>query len=165
MFARFASTDDRSVANELVRACVVGPEALPDMACLLPVARLAATWHHGNVRLVGAALYRAGEYQQAMHCMAESDRLLRPSAWEYCFRAMIHQRLGNRDEARRFLAEAEAWIAAANQRLGDDITGDGPSWYGEGQFIETYALLPEARKVVSGTLSRADADGGPRRGE
>ncbi|HEX7378150.1 MAG TPA: protein kinase [Pirellulales bacterium] len=150
MFDRFSATTEPHMAHDLVSSCVLGPQALPDMERLVPVARLAADWQHGNVRMLGAALYRAGEYQAALDSFAEAARLIHLTAWDWCFCALAHQCLGNHAEARRYLAQAETWMQEAADRGSDDIRDEGPSWGGMGQIVETHVLIREARR--SGTL-------------
>ncbi len=150
MFRRFQATTDSAVAHQLVSACTIGADALPEMAPLIPLGRLAASRGLGNARLWGAACYRAGRFEDARLCFEEAARLVRPTAWLWCFLALTHERQGRHDEARRCLAEAEAWVDAADHRTGDDVSEDGPSWNGMGNRIDNVTLLREVRSLVDG---------------
>ena len=53
---------------------------------------------------LGAALYRAGRYQEAIETLGAADRLDRGSPAVLAFLAMAHHRLGQREQARAVLA-------------------------------------------------------------
>src|SRR5262249_2485233 len=62
MVKRFEKTANARTASDVVWACVLRDDALPDMARLLPLAQVAAPgWHFGTF-VCCAALYRAGRY-------------------------------------------------------------------------------------------------------
>jgi hypothetical protein len=66
MLERFGRTEDSLTAGNVLMACVLQNDALPDMKRLLPLTRLSdALWHWGDgVR--GAALYRVGRYEECV---------------------------------------------------------------------------------------------------
>jgi hypothetical protein len=53
---------------------------------------------------LGAALYRAGRYQEAVESLEEADRLDKDSPAALAFLAMAHHQLGQREKARAALA-------------------------------------------------------------
>jgi serine/threonine protein kinase/Flp pilus assembly protein TadD len=153
MLVRFEKTEDRQTAGNVLLACVLKEDTLPAMARLLPLTRVAdRTWHWGTwVR--GAALYRAGRYEESVRCFEMAAKTYRSRAWEWCFLCMAHQRLGHGDEARHCLAEAARWIDEANRHEGDDLSATRPAWgdwhdpvVSELLFREAEALLGEKEK-------------------
>jgi serine/threonine protein kinase len=106
MLERFGKTTDAMTASLLVYLCVTDPGCAPDRAQLLALARRGAAGVKGNVRLLAAARYRAGEYQAALHCFDEAGRGSPHRPWDWLFVAMARQRLGQVDGARQALAQA-----------------------------------------------------------
>ncbi len=67
---------------------------------------------------LGIALYRAGHLEEARDALQRSERISRTlasptPAYDLLFLAMVHQRLGEEDEARRLLEEARPHLAGA----------------------------------------------------
>ena len=64
-----------------------------------------ARWKESSLRVLGAALYRAGRFEDAIRRFDESIRfrsgISGPKDW--AFLAMAHYRLGHRDQARHFV--------------------------------------------------------------
>ena len=152
LLERFGGTTDTMIACRLAEVCTMFPDATGDPARLLPVADLAARqWHYGAwVR--GAALYRAGKYQQGVDCFTRMREVHRLRAWEQCFLAMAHHRLGHAAEARRTLAGAERWMAEADLHDGDGSSGTVPAWGDWPERAVCQRLCVEATEVVNGPL-------------
>jgi WD40 repeat protein/tetratricopeptide (TPR) repeat protein len=102
------------LANEAAWLCALGPvgPGLGERAVALAERALAslppgspAAARHGVFNTYGAALYRAGRHHQAIACLREGiaadGRQDLPQDW--LFLAMAYHRLGDRDEARRWL--------------------------------------------------------------
>jgi serine/threonine protein kinase/Flp pilus assembly protein TadD len=148
MVKRFVKSDDTYTACNVLMACVLREDALADPAPLLVLARVAALhWHFGTY-VRGAALYRAGQYEESVRCLEAAAKAFRPRPWEWCFLAMGHARLGHADQARRCLAEAVAWIEAANQQELDDLTGTRPAWGNWDESVVYPLLVREAEAVL-----------------
>jgi WD40 repeat protein/serine/threonine protein kinase/Flp pilus assembly protein TadD len=94
-------------------ACVLNPGAVDDYG---PVVRLASvtvqevpgvtTRRPGPLIVLGAALYRAGQYREALERLNEAVTLRNgnvPQAW--AFLALVHHRLGNATEAKNWFAK------------------------------------------------------------
>jgi Flp pilus assembly protein TadD len=145
---RFGKTKDPGVAENVVRACVLRPDALADMARLLPLARVATRSNDPGPAWAGAALYRAGKYAEAAHRLELAAKAcpLRAGAW--CFLAMARQRLGQTAEARRALDEAVRWIEEANREEADDLTETRPAWGAWHEKLECEILLAEATQLL-----------------
>jgi tetratricopeptide (TPR) repeat protein len=148
MLERFEKTEDRLTAGNVLLACVLRDDTLPDMARLLPLTRVAdRNWHWGTwVR--GAALYRAGRYEESVRCFETAAKTFRPGAWEWCFLCMAHYRLGHADEARHCLAEAARWIDEANRHEGSDLSGTRAAWGNWHEPVVYPLLLREAEALL-----------------
>jgi serine/threonine protein kinase/Flp pilus assembly protein TadD len=146
---RFEKTEDPRIADDVLRACVLRPDALPDMARLLPLARVASPPPNdfGSPEAC-AALYRAGKYVEAVGCFEKAAKVyqLRPAA--RLFLAMARRRLGQTAEARQALAEAVRWIGEADREQMDDISACRPAWGAWYEKLECEVLLAEARKLL-----------------
>jgi serine/threonine protein kinase/Flp pilus assembly protein TadD len=148
LMERYAKTEHPGTACDMLLACVLRDDALPDRARLLPLARVAARHFHYGSWTRGAALYRAGKYDEAVRCFETAAKTYRPRAWEWCFLAMAHHRLGHAGEARRCLAEAARWIDEANRRKEDDPSGLRPTWGSWHESVVYPLLLREAEELV-----------------
>jgi serine/threonine protein kinase len=106
---------DEDGEPEVVRACVLSPKPVIDPNDLVRRAqRMNATERaHWKVYIEGLALYRAGQYQQAVARLEDSltmDPTWVARAINYAPLAMAYFRLGNADQARTNLALAEKAI-------------------------------------------------------
>ncbi|HJT76436.1 MAG TPA: protein kinase [Gemmataceae bacterium] len=148
MLERFGKTDNPETAASVLQACVVRDDAVADKARLLPlIPVIDPIWHWGTwVR--GAALYRAGRYAESVRCFERAAKLFRPRAWDWCFLAMAHHRLGHAADARRCLVEAARWIDEANRVQLDDPTTLGPTWCGWDERVVYPLLLREAEALL-----------------
>ena len=107
---RFGGTINSLTAKEVAWACALGPEGTADPEAPVRLAESGvkgATESNKPTRLnvLGAALYRAGRFEEAIRRLDEAIRLRDweslPEGWP--FLAMAHHRLGHRDDARRWL--------------------------------------------------------------
>jgi Flp pilus assembly protein TadD len=107
---RYGGPITAQTASEVAWACVLAPHATADSKA--PVRLVEAAVRDATdsdkvsyLNILGAALYRAGRFDEAIRRVEEGIRLQggegRPSAW--AFLAMAHDRLGHRDEARHWL--------------------------------------------------------------
>jgi tetratricopeptide (TPR) repeat protein len=148
MLERFAQTEDHATAANVLLACVLRDDALPDMKRLLPLTRVSDPMFHWGAGVRGAALYRAGRYEECVQSFETAATKYRPRAWDWCFLAMAHHRLGHADEVRRCLSEAARWIDAANHHTADDLSGTQPVWGGWHEPVVAPLLLREAEKLM-----------------
>jgi tetratricopeptide (TPR) repeat protein len=99
------------MANSVATACVMGAEATADPGAPVRLAEIAVQGADGEnkanaLNTLGAALYRAGQYHEAIRRLEEAVQARGgaeasiPDDWE--FLALTHHRLGHRDEARRW---------------------------------------------------------------
>jgi tetratricopeptide (TPR) repeat protein len=148
MIERFERSEEPRLANDMVRTCSLMGDALPDMARLLPLARVASTRHAGNVRMLGAVLYRAGRYEEAVQSFEKAAKVYPLRASDWSFLAMAHHPRGHSDEARRCLARAEHWIESADQTKEDDTGRVQPAWGSWDERVGFPLLLREAKQLI-----------------
>ena len=107
---RFGGTSDYRRPTYVAAACVMAAEATDDPGVPIRLAEIAVRGADASdkpncLNTLGAALYRAGRYDEAIGRLEEAIRLRGgasvPDDWQ--FLAMAHHRLGHRDEARRWL--------------------------------------------------------------
>lgn len=143
-----------SVADveRVAHACVCGPNATPNPDEVVPLLRTS-----GHSRLLGAALFRARKYDDALAKFNEAvEAGWNFVAWDYAFRAMSQHKLGRDGEAQQSLLMArqlEFPVAASRDAQLVPSTpiarqGSGPrsTWYEE---IETPFLIREAESFVT----------------
>ena len=87
------------------------------------------------MRTLGAALYRAGRYDEAIRRVQEAIRERGASPAAYAFLSMAHHRLGHRQEALR-------WLDLLRQH--QPSTDPADFWY----ELEVRLLRAEAEAVV-----------------
>jgi tetratricopeptide (TPR) repeat protein len=148
MINQFGDTTDRAQAYDVTHACVLMPDAVPEMSRLMKLAESASTWYVGAKRILGAACYRAGRYEDALSMFSGAAKGQRFRAFDMCFVAMAQQRLGNHDAARRQLDEALDWIEAADAQGADDLTGLQPHWGHWHEPMDVRRLAEEARRLI-----------------
>jgi tetratricopeptide repeat protein len=141
----------------LLRACIIAPEPMADPKRVVRWARLAAqssplAWHQ---HVVGAAYYRAGDYEAALRWLGDS--LERP--WEMMGRplnqfvlAMTHRRLGHVERAVALLEES---IRLCEEMESRRIDGAVPSIFAvDWMTIQLYRR--EAESSIRGRVSLDD---------
>src|SRR5262249_24807074 len=123
-------------ADKVAWVCAQGPYPLPDpeVPVRLPEAAIRNATEtgfdfkfHGFLNTLGAALYRAGRYYEAIRRVQEDIRVQGAPARDYAFLSMAHHRLGHREEALRWLdrlrqfqpgtGPARTWNRLANRPL------------------------------------------------
>jgi WD40 repeat protein len=132
--------------------CLLAPDSVADPE--VPV-RLAQSMVAGNpqefgpeksagLKTLGAALYRAGRFEEAIRRLNESILALRGGAVPkgFAFLAMAHHRLGHGDEAQRWLDK----LAAYPPQAGADFSWDD---------VELRILRREAEALMRGNRSVA----------
>jgi hypothetical protein len=110
MMAEFGDTLDPDVGHELAWNCVLAVDALADDERPVRLARAAVASFSGKMKrfalnTLGAALYRAGDYEGAIVCLKESIAVHGGGGYpqDWAFLAMAHHRLGHVDESRQWM--------------------------------------------------------------
>jgi tetratricopeptide (TPR) repeat protein len=109
--------DDQTWLEFTAHACALGTQGPAEAAQALQLAerRAALIPHPWSEHVLGLALYRAGRFAEADTCLRSSLAL--DPRWffqvlDWLALALVDQRLGRPDEARRWLATADRWIEA-----------------------------------------------------
>src|SRR5262249_46864118 len=100
MLERFGQTQNPMVANSVAWACALVPDTVADAARLVTLAEKAAAARpkdHATINTLGAALYRAERFDDAVQRLDEACRLHAEggSVWDWLFLAMAEHRLGH----------------------------------------------------------------------
>jgi tetratricopeptide (TPR) repeat protein len=131
MLGQFADTEDAHISNFTSWSCALAAGAVPDFSLPITLAQRSVELDSDNVvfhlNTLGAVLYRAGQFDEALAQLNEAELQQRdPSragthspAYTWYFLAMTHDRLGHRDEAHKWYEKAAAWtnkiLAATNE--------------------------------------------------
>jgi tetratricopeptide (TPR) repeat protein len=144
MLARFRGSPDPHVCNQIAWACSLGPGA-PETPVLISLAQRAAAEsppRPGRLNTLGAALYRAGRFEEAIRSLTEAVALrgkhFAPEDW--LFLAMAERRFGRFAKAREWLAKYRAW----NERA------ENKSSYAWNELVEFRVLEREVEDVLAG---------------
>jgi WD40 repeat protein/serine/threonine protein kinase/tetratricopeptide (TPR) repeat protein len=142
LLARYGSVTNLSTANMVAWSCALGPEAVADREAPIGLAELAvnraqAASRPAFLNTLGAALYRAGRFQEAINRLEEGIRKRGgeslPEDWS--FLALAHHGLGHHTEAR-------AWLDRL--RTHRPNVSDGAFW----NELEIRLLRREAEAVI-----------------
>jgi serine/threonine protein kinase/Tfp pilus assembly protein PilF len=146
MITKLGGTKDAGAADQVAWICSLRPGSGLAPADVLKLAEFAANNHvWASQRTLGAALYRAGRYDDALKQLREADKASagdRP-ALTWLLLAMVYQRLDKPAEARRWLDEADKWTEQASRAKPG--TNGALAWY---QRTEVDCLAEEARALV-----------------
>jgi WD40 repeat protein/Flp pilus assembly protein TadD len=116
MREKFEEADDPDTANAVAMACDGAPHAVADLSYPVRLAERAAASDPKNptyLETLGASLFRAGRFEEALERLDEAARLgqdLQDAACNWIFRGMAHHHLGHTKEAREWLDQAVRWI-------------------------------------------------------
>jgi WD40 repeat protein/tetratricopeptide (TPR) repeat protein/tRNA A-37 threonylcarbamoyl transferase component Bud32 len=125
--------EDPVLAANLAWTCSLTPGATADPERVVSLARMASNGRQNYLcqRAEGAALYRAGKFQEAIERFASAMQLREkpaPSAW--LFLALAHQRLKHAEEAKKWLGKAREWVdQARRQKPGEGGDKNALSWH------------------------------------
>lgn len=107
---RFGRTTDRTLARQILRACVAGPDALPEPTIRTILVDTALPKTKDDPSLRAALLYRDGNFAQAAQLLQQSSKDPSRPGTDWLFLAMAQARLGQVADARRCLTEARRWL-------------------------------------------------------
>ena len=163
MVQQYAQTDDASAANFVAWTCALHPAAIDDFEPAIELAKAAVEKDGENVQFqgtLGAILYRAARHEEARDRLsALAKQLEEPdskadSSPAYCwyFLAMAHKAAGQDQEAREYLAKANAWT---DKVLADEE--NPPPW----NRRETLKLLREEAEGLIEGANQETGEGAP----
>jgi serine/threonine protein kinase len=122
----FGQSKDGHEIDLLAHVCVVGSKALADTNRVMELARqrMAGARRYGppygwSLHVLALACYRSGRYQEAIDVMSPALTPRPEGLWtvmHWLLTAMIQQRLGHAEEARRWFDKADRWIKAQTPR-------------------------------------------------
>jgi tetratricopeptide (TPR) repeat protein len=160
---QFGKTCDPYNANSLAWVCVLAPGGADDPAWPIRLAEervgtdpKGPGWTDAHLNTLGAALYRADKYAEAVVRLGQAVQASRqgglPHDWFYL--AMAHARLGHAGEARKCLDTAKRAMDPPGSSGG---TAAAPiPWTTR---LEYQLLRREAERVVNGTAPPGPGDG------
>ena len=151
--------DDPHLAHAISRTCSLSDVAGIDRAIALRLAQQSVSAHPETAWYLyglGAAHYRAGQYEQAIDRLEES--LLAQPLWlgrsqNYVILAMACQRLRRHEEARDWLAKSKTSFEELEQAVGSERYGFAGSPY-LSDWLAIQVLLPEAEKLLAVDVSQ-----------
>ncbi len=151
--------DDPHSAHAISRTCSLSDVAGMDRAIALRLAQQAVSAHPETAWYLyglGAAHYRAGQYEQAIDRLKES--LLAQPLWlgrsqNYVILAMACQRLRRHEEARDWLVKSKTSFDELEQAFGGEKYGFAGSPY-LSDWLTIQLLLPEAEKLLAVDVSQ-----------
>jgi WD40 repeat protein/tetratricopeptide (TPR) repeat protein len=154
----FGQPEDPALALQLAWTCSLGPGAEADPEAAVRRARQAFDQDpqsYIHARTLGAALYRAGKFQDAVNVLTRATQLRKqpaPSAW--LFLALAHARLQHAEEAKKWLGMAREWVdQAQRQKPGEAGDESALSWHKLpwNERLAVTVLQREAEALVAGT--------------
>jgi tetratricopeptide (TPR) repeat protein len=110
MLARFGTATDPRLCNSVAWSCVLAADAVADVEVPVRLAKLAVNGAPDDeqpmyLNTLGAALYRAGRFEDAIRQLVEGmqrrNGVSYPQDW--VFLALAHHRLGHREQALHWL--------------------------------------------------------------
>jgi tetratricopeptide (TPR) repeat protein len=154
---RFGKTGDPDTAYWAAWACVVVPDAVARPELLVPLAEKSlakAPANYDNLTTLGAALYRAGRFEEAAKRLDEAAaaykpdaRFRQPVAYSWFFLAMAHHRLGHSEEARKELDKAVQWMDQVEREKEKDAASKTPMPWNRRLTLQL--LRREAEALIS----------------
>jgi tetratricopeptide (TPR) repeat protein len=149
MLERFGRTGS---PNNLAWACSIAPDALVDPVQAVQLAERAYAQAKDSItrNTLGAALYRAGRFDEAVEKLNQNEET--HGAFDWFFLAMAHQRLGHAEPARHFLDKALAGFEQYTQP-----NAKVPWWRDRSltfdQRLELQLLRREAETLIKGPMT------------
>jgi WD40 repeat protein/tetratricopeptide (TPR) repeat protein len=141
ILGKYRGTTDPFRANNIAWYCALSPGGPADREAALRLAKLAlerfpTEQKHHALNSLGAALYRAGRFEEAVLRLEEGIRLRKKEErTDWPFLAMAHNRLGHHDEARHWLEKL---------RKSEPNADPGQFW----EEMEIRLLRSEAEAVI-----------------
>jgi WD40 repeat protein/tetratricopeptide (TPR) repeat protein len=148
LLGRFGESNNPVFDHQVARTCVLAADAGVDPGRVVQLAESGGPGITGDPwsrTTLGAALCRAGRYEEAVQRLNEVLKVAGPgtTAETWLYLALAHHGLGHKEEARQWLDKAEAWLEQATREKPAGTPGTAPlSWDWR---LELEALHREAK--------------------
>jgi tetratricopeptide (TPR) repeat protein len=147
-----------NAANTIALTCTLVPNAVPDFAVPLRLARLAVKQNARSPQVkqtLAAVLYRAGNLDEAIKQFQAAAPPDNPPwysmAHDRLYLAMAYYRLGRHEEARRLFQKALADFEGEMKREADN-------YYSWNRRVSLQLLQSEAAKLIGGQTKTSPAN-------
>jgi eukaryotic-like serine/threonine-protein kinase len=140
MLKRFGASPHPGEASQVLYISVVAPAPAEEQAVLVQLSKRAFQYGPNNGRIVGAALLRAGQYEDAIRTFDVAEATFPRRAWDWLFLAIAHHQLGHADQARHCLQKADEMAEQANRASN--------VWIGWQEPVEIQHLRQEAESLI-----------------
>ena len=87
LIEQFGDTEVAQLAGDIAFCCALTDDSIPDMQRLIPLAQRQSGLFHRSY-ILGAALYRAGRYEESIECFEKAAPAYQPTSWDWTFWAM-----------------------------------------------------------------------------
>jgi len=136
------------------RTCLLGPNAVGDATDVVKLAEQAVSrdpkaWH---LHTLGLALYRAGQYDQAIKRLLESNKA--DANWtgqinNWIVLAMAYHQLNQKVEAKKWLDKYDRWAVEARKKMTNGAVASFPDVHPH-DWIACHVLRGEAKALFEG---------------
>ncbi len=112
MLRRFGDTEDPIIAARILYTLTPGSDAVTAYDQLIQLARKAAAPFDWDSRLVGATLFRAGQFEQVeqqFEASRTNSTKIQQRAWDFYFLAMTCHHLKKSEQADAYFKQANDW--------------------------------------------------------
>jgi tetratricopeptide (TPR) repeat protein len=146
------NTDADKPELDEARVCVLAPGALADPAEVVRRAQRMVRATRGDradvLLSLAVAHYRAGQWKPAVARAEQAMARSPESAWlTWPVLAMAHAKLGQKEEARRWMDKAEEWHRKEGRRMDEESAGFAPV-----EWADFAILRSEAAGLVGGGM-------------
>jgi hypothetical protein len=161
LLKRFGKTTDPAQAKHVAWSCVLAPDAVAGHEALVRLAETALAGHPQGgmersdaLKTLGAALFRAGQSEEAIRRLDESiqTRADGGDPMGFAFLALAHHRLGHRGQAERWLTK----LVASQPKDGFEFSRDDVAIR-----MEIRILRREAESEILGSRPAASPTSDP----
>jgi WD40 repeat protein/Flp pilus assembly protein TadD len=144
---RFAKTEDADTAFSVVMLCLLLPDSVPEGTTLTELAKRASEGKERRQELLGMALYRTGQFNEAAEALARipQGKDQKTPVLNQLFLSMAYHKLGNTEEARRLFAQAVEQMEAGRLSGTGDAKAKRLDW---GNRLRRQVLRQEVYKML-----------------
>jgi WD40 repeat protein len=147
LLRRYGDITEAEASNALAYLCVLGPSAGQEAGRVVDISRRDVAASPGDYSFhntLGAALYRAGEFNQSIREFEQAIKLHGKGGGhsDWLFLSMAHRRLGRDDEARRWFLKVDEQAREAQPKEGEIAR----EWH---ERVHLEILRGEAEKLLA----------------